>query len=535
MFKDMKIGKKLTLVMVLIIAGVICLTLIFNTLFAIRFHGLMERKHLRVRYEKVEKALSYDDADKQQEAIRRELTEQQSSTNIQTVIIPVSLQSKLGVCTNVIPGTDFVKESIRQLVIIRDDLLAGSVENGNDTSEGSTSEKDGNAFGKKFGRFPWSDNNDNTTEILRTKGSYLTTYQSDSGDVRYLCLIGYANHSYLVMMTSSISNIQASARVANKLIIIIGLGAILLACILISYFASRFTRPIKDMAAVAEKMANQDFDVKVRVESHDEIGELGHAMNEMSEKLEMAISELKKANLELEADIKDKIEIDDMRKEFISHVSHELKTPIALIQGYAEGLTDGVADDPESIAFYCDVIMDEANKMNTMVRKLLNLTQIEFGKNQVEIERFDIYQLIQNKIDASQIMFAKKNNTVIFQEKGPRNVWADEFMIEEVFSNYFSNALNHVYQDGKIRIYFENLGDDLRVHVYNDGDHIPEEDLDKLWIKFYKVDKARTREYGGSGIGLSIVAATMKAHGKAYGVNNVDGGVDFYFDLDCKG
>ncbi|MFR8999642.1 MAG: sensor histidine kinase [Anaerobutyricum soehngenii] len=120
------------------------------------------------------------------------------------------------------------------------------------------------------------------------------------------------------------------------------------------------------------------------------------------------------------------------------------------------------------------------------------------------------------------------------KNEGPVYAWADELMIEEVFSNYLSNALNHVYENGTIRIWFERMDSNLRIHVYNDGKCIPEEELNKLWIKFYKVDKARTREYGGNGIGLSIVAATMKAHGKDFGVANKENGVDFYFDLDAK-
>ena len=200
-----------------------------------------------------------------------------------------------------------------------------------------------------------------------------------------------------------------------------------------------------------------------------------------------------------------------MRKEFLSHVSHELKTPIALIQGYAEGLKENITDDEESKDFYCEVIADEAKKMNAMVKKLLTLNQIEFGNNQLSMQRFDV-----------------------FEEEAPVYVWADELMIEEVFSNYLSNALNHVYENGTIRIWFERMDSNLRIHVYNDGKCIPEEELNKLWIKFYKVDKARTREYGGNGIGLSIVAATMKAHGKDFGVANKENGVDFYFDLDAK-
>ena len=270
------------------------------------------------------------------------------------------------------------------------------------------------------------------------------------------------------------------------------------------------------------------------MDTGDELEELGHSMNQLSEKLETTIADLKTANLELQKDIEKKEQIDEMRKEFLSHVSHELKTPIALIQGYAEGLKENISDDEESKDFYCEVIADEAQKMNTMVKKLLTLNQIEFGNNQLNMQRFDLTQMIRNKIASTQILFLKKNNQVIFEEEGPDYVWADEFMIEEVFSNYLSNALNHAAQDGAIRIWYENRGDDLRIHVYNDGKQIPEKDLEKLWIKFYKVDKARTREYGGSGIGLSIVAATMNAHGKEFGVRNEEHGVDFYFDLDCS-
>ena len=119
-----------------------------------------------------------------------------------------------------------------------------------------------------------------------------------------------------------------------------------------------------------------------------------------------------------------------------------------------------------------------------MVKKLLTLNQIEFGNNQLSMQRFDVCQMIRNKINSSQILFKKKNNKVLFEEQGPVYAWADELMIEEVFSNYLSNALNHVYENGTIRIWFERMDSNLRIHVYNDGKCIPEEELNKLWIKF---------------------------------------------------
>lgn len=347
-----------------------------------------------------------------------------------------------------------------------------------------------------------------------------------------MTLFGMLDNGYLVAMQIPLESMQATIGIFSKFLTYIGIVAVVFGAI-VMYFVSRsFTRPIKEMARVADKMRELDFDAKVTNITPDELGDLGICINDLSSKLEKTISELKTANNELRKDIDQKIKIDDMRKEFLSHVSHELKTPIALIQGYAEGLKENVSDDEESRDFYCEVISDEAHKMNKMVKKLLTLNEIEFGQDKVHIERFDVVDLLKNLTSSTAILFQKKNVTFNFSETDPLYVWADEFMIEEVLSNYISNALNHVVEGGEIRIYFKQSATDVRIFVYNEGEQIPEEDLEKLWIKFFKVDKARTREYGGSGIGLSIVAATMEAHGKKYGVRNVKNGVEFYIDLD---
>ena len=262
----------------------------------------------------------------------------------------------------------------------------------------------------------------------------------------------------------------------------------------------------------------------------------------MSEKLEQTISELKSANNELQRDIERKTQIDDMRKEFLSNVSHELKTPLALIQGYAEGLKECINDDEQSRDFYCDVIMDEASKMNTMVKKLLTLNELEFGGEQAKMERFDIAQLITGKLASIQILADQKEAQMSYEGEAPLQVWGDELRVEEVLTNYLSNALNHVERlpetearpGGSARIVVSSGRADgrVRISVYNTGRPVPEEDLDRIWDKFYKVDKARTREYGGSGVGLSIVKAIMDSMNGAYGVNNTDDGVIFWFELE---
>jgi len=223
-----------------------------------------------------------------------------------------------------------------------------------------------------------------------------------------------------------------------------------------------------------------------------------------------------------------------MRKDFLSNVSHELKTPIALIQGYAEGLKDNVNEDEESREFYCDVIIDEAIKMNSMVQKLISLNKLEFGNNQVNFERFDIVSLIKTVLNSTEILFQQKGVTLYFEQYDSIYVWADEYLVEEVLTNYISNALNHVDGAKIIEIKLIKEQDVVRIAVFNTGANIPEDELNKIWIKFYKVDKARTREYGGSGIGLSIVKAIMDTLNRECGVMNRETGVEFWFELDTK-
>ena len=301
------------------------------------------------------------------------------------------------------------------------------------------------------------------------------------------------------------------------------------------FVSNQYTKPILRLARHAGDMQKLNFSSRYLDNRCDEIGILGNSMNALSDKLEETISELKTANNELQLDLQRRTEQEEMRQEFLANVSHELKTPIALIQGYAEGLLDNVNDDPESREFYCEVIVDEAAKMNQMVKRLLSLNQLEFGNGQVHLEHFDLGNLLDSVVHASDILFKQKGVTLSYQRNHePLMVWADEYMIEEVVTNYISNALNHVKYENKIEIKITEDNDVVKVSVFNTGDPIPDTDIGKIWSKFYKVDKARTREYGGNGIGLSIVKAVMEAHNRQYGVKNYENGVEFWFELDRK-
>ncbi len=351
----------------------------------------------------------------------------------------------------------------------------------------------------------------------------------------YLELFGKIDKTTFIFLRANFQNMKESAAISNQCMRYIGMVIIIIGAISMFFIGRNFTKPILELSEIADRMAKLDFDAKYNVTRDDEIGKLGTSMNMLSSQLEYTISELKSANNELQSDIERKVQIDEMRQEFLSNVSHELKTPIALIQGYAEGLSDNVIDDVEDRKFYCDVIMDEAKKMNRMVRRLLNLNQLEFGNDKPNMDRFDIVEVIKSVTASSNILFKQKNIQLTMYEPSPVYVWADEYLVEEVLTNYVSNALNHVKEPNIIRIYTKKNNGVVRIGVSNTGEKIPEEELDKIWIKFYKVDKARTREYGGNGIGLSIVKAIMNSLNHECGVINLDDGVEFWFELDSAG
>lgn len=336
------------------------------------------------------------------------------------------------------------------------------------------------------------------------------------------------------MIRTPLESIKESAAISNKFYMFVGFFIILLSGLMIWITTKKITKPISELTKLSIKMSDLDFEAKYVSKSGNEIDVLGDSFNRMSEQLQSTISELKSANNQLQKDIEDKIKIDQMRKEFLDNVSHELKTPIALVQGYAEGLKENINDDPESMEFYCDVIIDEASKMNKLVRNLLALNQLESGHDMPSMERFDMTALLNGVLQKMDIMIQQKNADIIFAPEKSEYVWADEFKVEEVVTNYVSNALNHLEGEGKIEIRMIPMDDKLKVSVFNTGKPIPEEDLPNLWNKFYKVDKARTREYGGSGIGLSIVKAIMEGLNQEYGVQNYDNGVAFWFTLDRK-
>lgn len=359
-----------------------------------------------------------------------------------------------------------------------------------------------------------------------------------SNSLNYILLYGKLDNGYSLYIRIPIAPIEESVRISNNTLIVIGIATVIISAFVASLISKRFTSPILQLNDITKKMAKLDFEQKYRInDSDDEINELGKNINTMSDKLESTIKQLRETNSELEKDIEEKSKIDEMRKQFISDVSHELKTPIALIQGYAEGLIENVNNDDESRKFYAEVILDESNKMDVLVKQLLELMKLEYGKRKFNDEEFDVVELINEVIRKCNVMLEENQIQVVFDEKKPIYAYADDFYVEQVVTNYFTNAIKHAKEvNGKkqIKITIQNVKNKIRVSVFNTGDKIPEEDLTRVWGRFYKIDDSRNRENRGSGIGLSIVKAIQNNYQNEYGVQNLSNGVEFYFDISTK-
>ena len=376
-------------------------------------------------------------------------------------------------------------------------------------------------------------------ELIEQSDNFVIKKIKDSNNgITYILLSSTLDNGYLLYIRIPISSIQESVKISNNFLYLMAGFAILIAAVIVSYVSRKFTDPILELNDIAKKMSNLDFSHKYRIKDvDDEINNLGRSINVMSDKLERTINQLRNSNIELEKDIEEKSKIDEMRKSFISDVSHELKTPIALIQGYSEGLLENVNTDEESRKFYAEVILDETNKMDKLVKQLLELMKLEYGKRQFNDKKFNIVEVEKEVVRKSKVMLEEKKVKIEFNLSEEINVFADDFYIEQVISNYITNAIKHVKEiDGKKVISIVNEvnieKNKVRVKIFNTGENIAEEHINRIWNRFYKVDESRNRTDGGTGIGLSFVKAIMNNYGNRYGVTNKEDGVEFYFDLD---
>ncbi len=539
------IRTELTFVFFLLIAGAIMIIFLANTFFLERYYLKDKQKALDKAYVKLNQAAADNSIRTSKFGV--ELVQIASKDNIGVIVMDDDSKTIKYYASD---AETMVKRMWDNMFEKTDSLPSGYSE-----GEADQSEHNGNS----------SDDPGDYYIVKRLQDSYNQRVQivlDRKTSTQYMEMWGMLGDGSFYLLRTAVESIRKNSGIANHFIILVGICVILLGALVAALLGTRITRPILQLTRISQRMKLLDFSARYEGDDRTEIAELGENFNELSSTLEKTISELKTANNELRSDIEKKEKIEQMQREFIANVTHELKTPIALIQGYAEGLQDGIAQDADSRDFYTGVILDEAGKMNKMVQKLLTLTHLEFGSEKAEMTRFDAAQLILSEL-SSAVLLANENDIhvritqaqtgsqdvhtdetgriYLDQELSPVYVWSDEFMTEEVFQNYFSNAVHHAksvekqgsgQKDKVIDIRFEQKENCVRISVFNTGDPIPEDSVGRIWEKFYKVDKARTRAYGGSGVGLSIVKAIMELLHQDYGVINYDNGVEFWFELE---
>ncbi len=376
--------------------------------------------------------------------------------------------------------------------------------------------------------------NDQSIKIKKTTEDYKIFTQKFPGiKDTYLVLLGLLPDGNVIFIRTNMSTLEQATSITNRFCFFLAIFALAFCILLTLICITKATKPLFDIIDITKRISNFDFTAVYQPQRfYNEMDDLGEHINEMSTTLKRAIEQLKNANDSLKHDLEVQEETENMRKEFVSNVSHELKTPIALIQGYAEGLQEGIMDDENSRQIYLDIIIDEAGKMNRLVREMLILNQLEAGQMSMDMVDFNLTEMIDSVVDSNKINFEAQNINYSFINKIDCYVHADEFLVEQVVTNFVSNAIHYVLNENVINVRYDFIKKGkVRISVFNSGNNIGKKDIKHIWEKFYKADKARSREYGGSGIGLSVVKATMELLHEKYGVENLPDGVEFWFEL----
>lgn len=342
-----------------------------------------------------------------------------------------------------------------------------------------------------------------------------------------------------LVLSFPIAQATENAKATLLFLTISSLIVLVVGAFLAYLIAKSATRPLGDLVSLSKSMAALDFSRRFEPTRTYEIDALGGTMNELSDSLKEALAELEESNARLRQDVEREKRVDAMRREFISSVSHELKTPISLILGYAEGILEGVAEEPKDRDDYLSIIIDETKKMDEQVRDLLELSQIDSGVLPLHIEDFDLRELVAETLSSFRRALGEHGiEPTLRLEEG--RLRGDRGMLRRAIVNFLSNAISHVDEAGVIEITIERREGGVELGVFNSGPFIPGRSLDLIWNSYYKVDPSRKREFGGTGLGLAIVRGIVARHEGSYGVKNLEAsgsrpaGVRFSFWIPCR-
>ena len=364
------------------------------------------------------------------------------------------------------------------------------------------------------------------------KGFLIKVYESGNIEVDFLVCYGYLPGGERIEVCMQVSQVATTTRIDFIVAFIFLMTALIIGFIGVTIYLRRFSKPIQNLCNITDRMAKLDFSQKCPPTKITEMNQLSESVNTLSDNLDKALTDLNEKNEKLQRDIENETTIDNLRQIFVSGISHELKTPIAIIQGYAEGAKMFYeAGNTETAMQYCDIIADESVRMNNMVMKLLEITKYDSGAYEPQREDFSIKEMIDDWYEKNSAVFTEKGITAVNETDEGCIGNGDSIILASVLNNYLSNAVSHVSGEKKIICSVKDMGDKYRLSVFNTGTPIEEKHIDKIWNSFYRADKALSRSQGRFGLGLAIVASIQRLHGEEYGVENKENGVEFWFDI----
>lgn len=364
------------------------------------------------------------------------------------------------------------------------------------------------------------------------KGFLTKVYDGGNIDVDFLVFYFHLPAGERIEVCMQVSNVISTTKVDFIVAFIFLMGALFIGFIALIFYLRRFSKPIDNMCNITDRMAKLDFSRKCPPTKLVEMTQLSESINTLSDALDNALTDLNQKNLKLQQDIENEKTIDNLRQTFISGISHELKTPIAIIQGYAEGAKMFYeSGNAEMAVQYCDIIAEEAVRMNNMVMKLLEITKYDSGAYEPVRENFNLREMVDDWFVRNESILSEKGISVYNNVDAEYIGNGDSIILGSVLNNYLSNAVSHAEGEKKIICRAEKTDRSYRLFVYNTGANIEEKHIDKIWTSFYRADKALSRSQGRFGLGLAIVASIQRLHGEMYGVSNKKDGVEFWFDI----
>lgn len=364
---------------------------------------------------------------------------------------------------------------------------------------------------------------------LGIDGTIINTGDDQRGNNRISIITQLDDGLYLLLDTPK-DYIASTAELAVRYSAVISIVVLFAGALALYYLAGKFTKPIVEIDSVAQKIAQMDFSSSCPAQSGGEIGSLAASINDMSAALQDNMNKLVTANQVLQNDLTLQQETDRMRRQFISDVSHDFKTPLTLIVSYAEAIRDQKV--PERNREFCDIIAGEGNRLSRLVERLLRLSRLESGMDGLELSVFSLNQLLDDCVRSMHLLIEQKNITLRKQYCGATILEADYQKVEQVIANLLENAVKYSPKNGRITIATQLAEEGLcRISVENDGSQIDPHELENIFISFYRADPTRERSCQSYGLGLAIVKTIVDLHGQQCVAENTPTGVCFSFTM----